>query len=94
MGYVLNERHGEEASGKTIIEANGVAHHIAFAVDHIKQEPKIEHTTKPSPLVRGTRITVELPRCNDGEYEDDLVEAARTTLPAARRELMPGSIRI
>jgi hypothetical protein len=33
MAYVLNERHGEEASGETIIEANGVAHHIKFEVN-------------------------------------------------------------
>jgi DNA topoisomerase VI subunit B len=49
MAYVLNERQGEEASGTTIIETNGLAHHIAFAVDHIRQEPKIEHTTKRRP---------------------------------------------
>jgi Histidine kinase-, DNA gyrase B-, and HSP90-like ATPase len=61
MAYVLDERQGEQASGKTIIEAHGVAHHIAFAVDHIKQEPKIEHTTKPSAAVRGTKIKVSLP---------------------------------
>jgi hypothetical protein len=60
MAYVLNERHGEEASGDTIIEANGLAHHISFAVDHIRQEPKISHTTKPSSVIRGTRMTVEL----------------------------------
>jgi hypothetical protein len=59
MAYVLNERHGEQASGKTVIEANGLAHQIAFSVDHIKQEPRIEHTTKPSSVMRGTRITVE-----------------------------------
>jgi hypothetical protein len=47
MAYVLNERHGEEASGETIIEAHGLAHHIKFSVDHIRQEPRIEHTTKP-----------------------------------------------
>ena len=61
MAYVLNQHRGEDASGKTIIEANGLAHHIAFAVDHIKQEPKIEHTTKPSSVVRGTKVTVRLP---------------------------------
>lgn len=61
MGYVLNEHHGEDALGKTIIEANGVAHHITFAVDHIKQEPKIIHTTKPSTVTKGTKITVTLP---------------------------------
>ena len=61
MAYVLDKHRGEEACGKTIIEAHGVAHHIAFSVDHIKQEPKITHTTKPSSVVRGTRITVALP---------------------------------
>jgi DNA topoisomerase VI subunit B len=61
MAYVLDEHQGDDAAGKTIIEANGLAHHIVFAVDHIKQEPKISHTTKPSSVVRGTRITVELP---------------------------------
>lgn len=71
MDYVLNNHHGEAASGKTIIEANGLAHHITFAVDHIKQEPKIEHTTKPSSVIRGTRITVNLPavcECDILEY--------------------------
>jgi Histidine kinase-, DNA gyrase B-, and HSP90-like ATPase len=63
MGYVLDEHHGEEASGTTIIEAHGIAHHIKFAVDHIKQEPKIEHTTKASTVTHGTRIMVELPPC-------------------------------
>src|ERR1700758_2484064 len=46
MGYVLDERRGENASGRTIIEAHGVAHHIEFSVDHIRQEPKIRHTMK------------------------------------------------
>jgi hypothetical protein len=35
MGYVMDERHGEDACGRTVIEAHRVAHHIAFAVDHI-----------------------------------------------------------
>jgi DNA topoisomerase VI subunit B len=75
MAYVLNERHGEEASGETIIEANGLAHHIAFAVDHIRQEPKIGHTTQPSPVVHGTRVTVELPALQWGEgHEIDIVQ--------------------
>ena len=47
MAYVLNERLGEDACGETIIEAHGTAHHIRFSVDHIKQEPKIQYTTKP-----------------------------------------------
>jgi DNA topoisomerase VI subunit B len=57
MAYVMDERHGEDASGKTVIEAHGIAHHIEFCVDHIRQEPKITHTTKPSPVIRGTRVT-------------------------------------
>ena len=67
MAYVLDERRGEEASGITIIEANGIAHQIAFGVDHIRQEPKITHTTKPSSVVQGTRIRVQLPAIDFGE---------------------------
>src|SRR6267378_4230413 len=44
MSYVMDDRRGEDASGETVIEAHGLAHHIAFAVDHIRQEPRIEHT--------------------------------------------------
>jgi hypothetical protein len=74
VSYVLDERRGEEASGKTIIEAHGLAHHIAFAVDHIRQEPKIGHTTEPSPMVRGTRVTVKLPSISAwGSSEVDLI---------------------
>jgi DNA topoisomerase VI subunit B len=79
MSYVLNERHGEEASGDTVIEANGVAHHIAFAVDHIKQEPKIAHTTKLSPVIRGTRITVALPAIPWYEGELDIVQHSKSS---------------
>jgi DNA topoisomerase VI subunit B len=74
MAYVLDERHGEEASGKTIIEAHGLAHHIAFAVDHIRQEPKIKRITKPSTVVRGTRVTVRLPAIQWGSSEVDPIE--------------------
>jgi DNA topoisomerase VI subunit B len=79
MAYVLNDHHGEAASGKTIIEATGVAHHIAFGVDHIKQEPKIQHTTRPSSVVRGTRITVNLPRtCRCEGTELNIVEYGKS----------------
>jgi DNA topoisomerase VI subunit B len=74
MAYVLDERGGEDASGKTTIEAQGIAHHIEFSVDHIRQEPKIAHTTAPSPVVRGTRVTVKLPACQLGyETETDII---------------------
>jgi hypothetical protein len=75
MAYVLNEHRGENAVGKTIIEAKGVAHHIAFAVEHIKQEPKIAHTTKHSTVTQGTRITVALPTFQYWEgYEVDIIK--------------------
>jgi DNA topoisomerase VI subunit B len=61
MSYVLDERHGEEAAGETVIESHGTAHHIRFAVDHIRQEPRIEHVTTPSAITCGTRITVDVP---------------------------------
>jgi DNA topoisomerase VI subunit B len=68
MGYVLDERRGEDASGETLIEAYGIAHHIKFSVDHIRQEPRIEHTCNPSSVVHGTRITVDLPGFQSSPY--------------------------
>jgi DNA topoisomerase VI subunit B len=66
MGYVLDECRGEAAAGQTLIESHGVAHHITFSVDHIKQEPKITHATKASKIVRGTRVTIKLPESGAG----------------------------
>jgi DNA topoisomerase VI subunit B len=71
MAYVLDERHGEEASGRTVIEAHRIAHQIEFSVDHIRQEPKITHTMTPSPVIYGTRITVKLPPV----HHTDLIES-------------------
>ena len=88
MAYVLDESHGEDAFGETIIEAHGTAHHILFSVDHIKQEPKIQHTTKPSRLSTG-RVTVNLP--NYGE--EDLLDYAKDRF-LLLAETLRGSIRI
>jgi hypothetical protein len=77
MAYVLDERHGDNAVGETIIEAHGLAHYIRFSVDHIKQEPQIEHATKPSTIASGTRITVNLPAPWSASYEDDLLDESR-----------------
>lgn len=60
MAYVLNESPGESACGESIIEAHGTAHHIRFSVNHIRQEPQIQHTTKLSRVVKGTRIKIQL----------------------------------
>ena len=73
MAYVMDDS-GEDACGETIIEAHGVAHRITFEVDHIKQEPKITHTTKPSKVVKGTRITVTLPRIDYCGYSLDIID--------------------
>jgi hypothetical protein len=81
MSYVLNEHQGEEAAGKTIIETNGAAHHITFAVDHIRQEPKIAHETKSSRVTRGSRITVAVPPYQYwGNQETDIVERSKDSL--------------
>jgi Histidine kinase-, DNA gyrase B-, and HSP90-like ATPase len=77
MAYVINERDGEDACGKTVIEANGIAHHITFSVDHIKQEPKIAHTTQQSSVTGGTRITVALPPFHWQGDEYNLVEYSK-----------------
>jgi hypothetical protein len=79
MGYVLDEHRGEEAAGVTIIEAHGVAHRIEFAVDHIKQEPKIAHTTDVSKVIAGTKVAVTLPVYqNSNSWTTDLLENSKS----------------
>jgi DNA topoisomerase VI subunit B len=58
MAYALDGSRGE-----TIIESHGIRHIIAFAVDPIRQEPKIDHTQKPSLVTTGVRLTVRWPDC-------------------------------
>ena len=48
-------------TGRTVIESRGICHDITFTIDPIRREPKIEHTTEPSLVKNGTRITVHLP---------------------------------
>ena len=63
MGYVIDRSLGrvDEAAGVTIIEARGVKHRIEFRVDHISNQPKIAHTTEPSPIEVGTQFAVHWP---------------------------------
>ena len=63
MGYVLDreERRRRRAAGVTIIESRGVAHRIEFRVDHVNNQPKIVHTTAPSPVEVGTKFTIHWP---------------------------------
>jgi DNA topoisomerase VI subunit B len=63
MGYVLDRERQDgnnaEAVGVTVIATRGVEHRIEFRVDHVNNEPKITHTTMPSLIDTGTKITVE-----------------------------------
>lgn len=51
------------AKGETLIESRGTTHRIAFKVDHVRQQPKIDHVCESSPVRNGTRITVQWPVC-------------------------------
>jgi len=63
MAYVLDREFVKAAdpAGVTIIESLGVRHRIKFKVDHINNQPKIVHTTAPSPVTVGARITIKWP---------------------------------
>jgi hypothetical protein len=63
MGYVIDRGLGRdaEAAGVTIVEARGVKHRIELRVDHVNNQPRIIHTTEPSPVVVGTRFAVHWP---------------------------------
>jgi len=65
MGYVLDREREDgtnaDAAGVTIIETRGVRHRIEFRVDHINNEPKITHTTTPSLIGVGTKVTIKWP---------------------------------
>ena len=88
MPYVMDDS-GEDACGQTTIEAHGVAHHITFEVDHVKQEPKISHATKPSKVIKGTKITVALPRYDYGNFGNSIIERRFMALAEAYVWLNP-----
>jgi len=75
MGYVLDRKRGsdDDAAGVTIIETRGVKHRIEFRVDHVNNQPKIEHTETPSAINVGTKITIEWPK---DEAEELLISVA------------------
>ena len=56
--------------GETIIESRGVEHEIAFTVDQIRQEPRIDHATGPSIVKTGTKLTVLWPDCARSTLDD------------------------
>jgi DNA topoisomerase VI subunit B len=51
------------AKGETVVEAQGVQHTITFKVDHVRQQPKIEHIRDGSSVKNGTKVTVRWPVC-------------------------------
>jgi DNA topoisomerase VI subunit B len=56
MPFALQGRRGE-----VLIEAQGVAHFISFAVDQLRQEPKIDHSVGTSFVTTGTRAAIMWP---------------------------------
>jgi DNA topoisomerase VI subunit B len=70
MSYVLQGAVGD-AAGVTVIETRGLAHRIEFQVDHINSQPKIIHTTSPSPISTGTRFMVHWPALELLEEAED-----------------------
>ena len=71
MGFVLDRRDGADRAGVTTIDARGVRHQIEFRVDHINNQPRIVHTTTPSPVVVGTKFTVHWPESKALAYAAD-----------------------
>jgi hypothetical protein len=79
MGYVLDRGNGGDRAGLTIIEARGVEHRIEFRVDHVNNQPRIVHTTAPSPVEVGTRFTIRWP-AKPARIRGGPVPAARSGL--------------
>jgi DNA topoisomerase VI subunit B len=64
MGYVLDREREDinnDAVGVTFIATRGVKHRIEFRADHVTNQPRITHTTAPSPIHVGTKITIKWP---------------------------------
>jgi DNA topoisomerase VI subunit B len=65
MAFALTGERGE-----TVIESRGIAHHVLFAADRIRQEPRIDRTETPSLVKNGTSITVHWPESACSTLED------------------------
>ena len=82
MGYVLDRERDDgtnaEAVGVTIIRTRGIEHRIEFRVDHVTNEPKITHTTKPSPINVGTKITIKWPTVWEEWGRDAFIKLAKS----------------
>jgi DNA topoisomerase VI subunit B len=58
------------SKGETMVESQRVAHRITFKVDHVRQQPKIDHVRETSSVRNGTRITVRWPVCACSKLRD------------------------
>src|SRR5262249_43076350 len=74
MAYVLNREvynhKNIEPVGQTIVETRGQKHLIEFRVDHVNNEPKINHTITRSAVTVGTKITVAWPQNWNWTYSE------------------------
>lgn len=68
MPYVLNG-----TQGTVIVDALGIRHEIVMQVDHVRQQPVIDHqqTKKVGRPRRGTSVTVCMPLLDSQPDEDD-----------------------
>jgi DNA topoisomerase VI subunit B len=66
--FALNGERGE-----TIVESRGIAHRILFAIDRIRQEPKISRVCEGSLVKTGTRISVQWP-----DSASSILDSAKT----------------
>jgi len=56
-------------TGETVIESRGVTHKIIFRVDHVRNEPRIDHVRTSSDVKTGTRVTVHWPGCASSKLD-------------------------
>src|SRR6266568_443260 len=71
MAFVVDGDRGE-----TTIASRGVVHRIAFRVDRLRQEPKINHLVENCPEAKsGTKITIHWP--DAAGYPDGLLSKAK-----------------
>jgi DNA topoisomerase VI subunit B len=66
--------------GESVIETGSVAHHIAFTIDPVRREPKIEHGQRRSLIQCGTRVTLHWPDSASSQLaraRDGIVQIAR-----------------
>ena len=66
--FALNGERGE-----TIVESRDIAHRILFAIDRIRQEPKISRVCEGSLVKTGTRISVQWP-----DSASSILDSAKT----------------